>query len=153
MSSTTTPIAHTGRSGCSRRIQPSNQPLPARIIRPKYTGVTCSADSYTSTDKLQERIYAPYELRFLLRDRDTKFCGAFDDVFRSEGAKVLLTPVQAPTRTPTRSGGSARSAPSAWTGSWSSGEATLRRSFDRHPVRGDLHHPVADRPPRPPHPK
>jgi hypothetical protein len=59
-SSTTTPIAHTGRSGCSRRIQPSNQPLPARIIRPKYTGVTCSADSYTSTDELHERICAPY---------------------------------------------------------------------------------------------
>jgi putative transposase len=36
------------------------------------------------------------ELRFLLRDRDAKFCHAFDDVFRSEGAQVLLTPVQAP---------------------------------------------------------
>jgi putative transposase len=36
------------------------------------------------------------ELRFLLRDRDAKFSRAFDDVFRSEGAQVLLTPVQAP---------------------------------------------------------
>jgi putative transposase len=35
-------------------------------------------------------------LRFLVRDRDSKFCHAFDDVFRSEAAKVLLTPVQAP---------------------------------------------------------
>jgi putative transposase len=34
--------------------------------------------------------------RFLLRDRDAKFTRAFDDVFRSEGAKVLVTPVQAP---------------------------------------------------------
>jgi putative transposase len=34
--------------------------------------------------------------RFLLRDRDAKFTRAFDDVFRSEGADVLLTPVQAP---------------------------------------------------------
>ncbi len=33
---------------------------------------------------------------FLIRDRDTKFTRAFDDVFRSEGARVLLTPVQAP---------------------------------------------------------
>lgn len=35
-------------------------------------------------------------LRFLVRDRDAKFTRAFDDVFRSEGADVLITPVQAP---------------------------------------------------------
>jgi hypothetical protein len=34
--------------------------------------------------------------RFLLRDRDAKLCRAFDDVFRSADAEVLLTPVQAP---------------------------------------------------------
>jgi putative transposase len=35
-------------------------------------------------------------LRFLIRDRDAKVCGSFDDVCCSAGAEVLLTPVQAP---------------------------------------------------------
>jgi putative transposase len=35
-------------------------------------------------------------VRFLVRDRDAKFTRAFDDVFRSDDAEVLITPVQAP---------------------------------------------------------
>jgi putative transposase len=35
-------------------------------------------------------------MRFLVRDRDAKFCRGFDDMFRSEAAEVLVTPVQAP---------------------------------------------------------
>jgi len=34
--------------------------------------------------------------RFLIHDRDTKFTHAFDDVFRTEGIKLIRTPVQAP---------------------------------------------------------
>jgi putative transposase len=36
------------------------------------------------------------QLRFVLRDRDVKFSRSFDDVFRAEGAEMLVTPVQAP---------------------------------------------------------
>ena len=36
------------------------------------------------------------QLRFVLRDRVAKFSRAFDDLVRSEGAEILLSPVQAP---------------------------------------------------------
>jgi putative transposase len=34
--------------------------------------------------------------RFLLHDGDAKFCRSFDDVGRSQGGEVLVTPVRAP---------------------------------------------------------
>jgi hypothetical protein len=34
-------------------------------------------------------------MRFLIRDRDAKFCRGFDGVFCSAGTEVLLAPVQA----------------------------------------------------------
>ncbi|MCA1680929.1 MAG: integrase core domain-containing protein [Actinobacteria bacterium] len=42
---------------------------------------------------LSEREQRP---RFLIRDRDAKFSGAFDEIFRSERIEIVRTPIQAP---------------------------------------------------------
>jgi putative transposase len=86
--------------------------------RAHVAGVTANPDGAWVTQQARNLLMpAPGQRpRFLLRDRDTKFTRAFDEVFRSEGADVLITPVQAPKATATPSAGSARWGPSAWTG-------------------------------------
>jgi len=68
--------------------------------RVHVAGVTANPDGAWVTQQARNLLLVLGErgrrVRFLLRDRDTKFCRSFDDVFRSEGAEVLLTPVQAP---------------------------------------------------------
>ncbi|HKF17350.1 MAG TPA: IS3 family transposase [Candidatus Dormibacteraeota bacterium] len=52
--------------------------------------------------------------KFLLRDRDSKFTAAFDEVFRSEGVRIVRLPVRARGRTPSPRGASAQHGGSAW---------------------------------------
>ena len=43
--------------------------------------------------KLDER---SEPVRYLIRDRDAKFCGPFDEVLRTEGIRVVRTPIRSP---------------------------------------------------------
>ncbi len=61
-------------------------------------GVTGNPDSAWVTQQARnlavgERLQ---EVRFVVRDRDSKYSGPFDEVFRSEGARIIKTPIRAP---------------------------------------------------------
>ena len=40
--------------------------------------------------------FAERKIRFLIRDRDSRYVGPFDEVFRSERIRIVRTPVRAP---------------------------------------------------------
>jgi putative transposase len=61
-------------------------------------GVTPNPDSAWVTQQARnlavgERLHG---VRFLIRDRDSKYSRSFDEVFRTEGVKVVRTPIRAP---------------------------------------------------------
>jgi transposase InsO family protein len=68
--------------------------------RVHLAGVTANPNSGWVTQQARNLLVVLGErerrLRFVLRDRDAKFSRAFDDVFRSDGAEMLVAPVQAP---------------------------------------------------------
>jgi putative transposase len=68
--------------------------------RVHFGGVTAHPDSGWVAQQARNLLLVLSErgqqVRFLLHDRDDKFSHGFDEVFRSEGAEVLLTPVRAP---------------------------------------------------------
>jgi len=61
-------------------------------------GVTRNPDSCWVTQQARNLAGADGlgDARFLIRDRDSKFSGPFDEVFRTEGVRVIKTPIHAP---------------------------------------------------------
>ena len=70
----------------TRRVQ-----LAGCTTNPDGGWVTQQARNFTF--HLDERAQP---LRFLIHDRDSKFCGPFDGVFATEGMQVVRTPIRAP---------------------------------------------------------
>jgi putative transposase len=70
------------------------------IRRVHLAGVTANPDSAWVTQQARNVAFGLGEkvdpMRFLIRDRDAKFSGHFDEVFRTDGVKVIPTPVRAP---------------------------------------------------------
>src|SRR5205823_13046101 len=72
-------------------LQSRHVHLAGLTANPDGAWVVQQARNLTMT--LAER---PRPVRFLIHDRDAKFSAAFDEVFRSEGARVVRAPIQAP---------------------------------------------------------
>jgi transposase InsO family protein len=68
--------------------------------RVHLAGVTANPTSAWVTQQARNLVSALDEdataIRFLIRDRDSKFTRAFDDLWRAVGAEVIRTPIQAP---------------------------------------------------------
>jgi transposase InsO family protein len=67
--------------------------------RIEYIACTSSPDGRWAAQQARNLVMQlgeEHTFRFLVHDRDTKFSHAFDAVFRTEGIKVIRTPVQAP---------------------------------------------------------
>jgi hypothetical protein len=74
-------------------IELANRRIHFAGCTPKPTGAWVTQQARQFAWSLHEQ---PGRLRFLIRDRDSKFTRDFDAVFASEGIRVVRTPVRAP---------------------------------------------------------
>ncbi len=67
--------------------------------RVHLAGVTAHPNSAWVTQQARNLMMEDHlaGTQFLIRDRDAKYSGPFDEVFRSEGVRVIRTPIRSPT--------------------------------------------------------
>ena len=65
-----------------------------------FAGITANPTGHWTTQAARHLFLVPYDqpagARALVRDRGSQFIDAFDEVFRTEGLKILKTPVRTP---------------------------------------------------------
>src|SRR6266545_422514 len=67
--------------------------------RIEYVASTSNPDGRWVTQQARNLVMQlgdEHSFRFLIHDRDSKFSHAFEEIFRTEGIKVIRTPIQAP---------------------------------------------------------
>ena len=68
--------------------------------RAHIAGVTRNPDAAWVTQQARNLCYEIQDraepIQFLIRDRDSKFTGPFDEIFATEGVQVILTPIRSP---------------------------------------------------------
>jgi transposase InsO family protein len=68
--------------------------------RVHFAGCSANPDGGWTTQQARQLAWSLSEratpARFLIHDRDSKFTHAFDEVFRSEGVRIIRTPFRAP---------------------------------------------------------
>jgi putative transposase len=96
--------------------------------RVHLAGITTNPDGHWVTQQARNLLMhlddEEFRPRYLVRDRDSKFTRDFDEVFRSEGIRVIKAPVRSP---------KARAHAERWVGS------VRRECLDRLLIRGRRH--------------
>jgi putative transposase len=102
--------ARAGADHARRRFLHRRDHFAAAALRALYieldsrrvhlAGCTPNPDSAWATQQARQLAWIlperPTPVRFLIRDRDSKFTRDFDTVFRSEGVEIIRTPIRSP---------------------------------------------------------
>jgi putative transposase len=122
--------------------------------RIEYIASTSNPDGHWTAEQARNLVMQLGDdpFLFLIHDRDTKFSHAFDEIFRTEGIRVIRTPIQAPNanahaerwvRTVRADCSTGSSSSDAATSSTSSASTAAITTSTGHTARSTSSHPTA----------